>query len=218
MDSGGGLFADAFEAASMSLIDSSPGRSMRDAPVAVWIGLGGNLQEPERQVRAAIGELAALPETRLRAASRLYRTAPVGPPGQPDYVNAAASLETGLAPRALLAELHRIEMAHGRRRDGTRWGPRILDLDILIYGDARIEEPGLTIPHPEMARRAFVLVPLAEVAPHDLAVPGVGILAELLERCERDGVELLDDRAAGATTSQSATEHPGERRRNNRNG
>ena len=193
MDAGGGLFADAFEAAFMTLIDSFPGRSTLDAPVAVWIGLGSNLQEPERQVRAAIEELAALPESRLRAVSRLYRTAPVGPPGQPDYINAAARLETRLAPQALLAELHRIELAHGRRRDGTRWGPRILDLDILVYGEARIDEPGLTIPHPEMARRAFVLVPLADVAPPDLAVPGLGILAELLERCERDGVEPLGD-------------------------
>ncbi|MFB1487144.1 MULTISPECIES: 2-amino-4-hydroxy-6-hydroxymethyldihydropteridine diphosphokinase [unclassified Thiocapsa] len=202
----------------MSRIDSFPGRLTRDAPVAVWIGLGSNLQEPEQQVRAAIGELAVLPESRLRAASRLYRTAPVGPSGQPDYVNAAASLETGLAPRALLAELHRIELAHGRRRDGTRWGPRILDLDILIYGDVRIEEPGLTIPHPEMARRAFVLVPLADVAPPDLAVPGVGILAELLERCERDGVEPLGDRAAGASAlsiGSGATGHREERSKNN---
>ncbi|CRI65274.1 2-amino-4-hydroxy-6-hydroxymethyldihydropteridinepyrophosphokinase [Thiocapsa sp. KS1] len=177
----------------MTRIDPSPGRSTLGAPVAVWIGLGSNLQEPERQVSAAIGELATLPESRLLAASRLYRTAPVGPPGQPDYINAAARLETRLAPQALLAELHRIELAHGRRRDGTRWGPRILDLDILVYGDARIDEPGLTIPHQEMARRAFVLVPLADVAPPELAIPGLGILAELLERCERDGVEPLGD-------------------------
>jgi 2-amino-4-hydroxy-6-hydroxymethyldihydropteridine diphosphokinase len=189
-----------------------------DAPVAVWIGLGSNLQEPERQVRAAIGELAALPETRLRAASRLYRTAPVGPPGQPDYVNAAARLETRLAPRALLAELHRIELAHGRRRDGTRWGPRILDLDILIYGDEAHRRARPDDPHPEMARRAFVLVPLADVAPPDLAVPGVGILAELLERCERDGVEPLGDRAAGASVSSigsGATGHREGRSKNN---
>ncbi|QVL47039.1 MAG: 2-amino-4-hydroxy-6-hydroxymethyldihydropteridine diphosphokinase [Thiocapsa sp.] len=202
----------------MTLIDSSPGRLALGVPVAVWIGLGSNLQGPERQVRAALAELAALPESRLRAASRLYRTAPVGPPGQPDYINAAAHLETRLAPRALLAELHRIELAHGRRRDGTRWGPRILDLDILIYGDARIDEPGLTIPHPEMARRAFVLVPLADVAPPDLAVPGVGILAELLERCERDGVEPLGDQAAGVNLSaigSGATGHLKEPSKNN---
>jgi 2-amino-4-hydroxy-6-hydroxymethyldihydropteridine diphosphokinase len=170
-------------------------------------------------VETAIGELGELPESRLRAASRLYRTAPVGPPGQPDYINAAARLETRLAPQALLAELHRIELAHGRRRDGTRWGPRILDLDILVYGDERIDEPGLTIPHPEMARRAFVLVPLADVASPDLAVPGVGILAELLERCERDGVEPFEDRAASAPTSasgrSSAIEHCEERPKNN---
>ncbi|WP_296809853.1 2-amino-4-hydroxy-6-hydroxymethyldihydropteridine diphosphokinase [Thiocapsa sp.] len=203
----------------MTLTDSSPGWLTLDAPVAVWIGLGSNLQEPERQVRAAIGELAALPESHLQAASRLYRTAPVGPPGQPDYINAVACLETRLAPRALLAELHRIELAHGRRRDGTRWGPRILDLDILVYGDARFDEPGLTIPHPEMARRAFVLVPLADVAPPDLAVPGVGILAELLERCERDGVEPLGGQAAGVNLSaikSGATGYLEERSKNNR--
>jgi 2-amino-4-hydroxy-6-hydroxymethyldihydropteridine diphosphokinase len=177
----------------MTLIDACPGRLTLGVSANVWLGLGSNLQEPERQVKTAIDELDALPESRLRAASRLYRTAPVGPPGQPDYINAAARLETRLAPQALLAELHRIELAHGRRRDGTRWGPRILDLDILVYGDACIDEPGLTIPHPEMARRAFVLVPLAEVAPPDLAVPGAGILAELLERCERDGVEPLGE-------------------------
>lgn len=177
----------------MTLIDSSPGELALGVPVAVWIGLGSNLLEPERQVRTAIDELAALPASYLLAASRLYRTAPVGPPGQPDYINAAARLETGLTPQALLTELHRIELAHGRRRDGTRWGPRILDLDILVYSDARIDEPGLTIPHPEMARRAFVLVPLADVAPPDLMVPGVGILADLLERCERDGVEPSGD-------------------------
>jgi 2-amino-4-hydroxy-6-hydroxymethyldihydropteridine diphosphokinase len=187
----------------MTFIDSFSERSTLDTPVDVWVGLGSNLQEPARQVRAAIGELAALPESRLWAASRLYRTAPVGPPGQPDYINAAAHLETRLTPQALLTELHRIELVHGRRRDGTRWGPRILDLDILVYGDARIDEPGLTIPHPEMARRAFVLVPLADVAPPDLAVPGVGILAELLERCERGGVEPLGDSDPALAASRS---------------
>ncbi|EGV16712.1 2-amino-4-hydroxy-6-hydroxymethyldihydropteridine diphosphokinase [Thiocapsa marina] len=181
--------------------DLSSGRLTLGVPATVWIGLGSNLQEPERQVRAALGELAALPETCLRAASRLYRTAPVGPPGQPDYINAAARLKTRLAPQALLAELHRIELAHGRLRDGTRWGPRILDLDILVYGDARLDVPGLTIPHPEIARRAFVLVPLADVASPDLAIPGVGILAELLGRCGRDGVEPLVDQAASVDLS-----------------
>ncbi|UHD18336.1 2-amino-4-hydroxy-6-hydroxymethyldihydropteridine diphosphokinase [Thiocapsa bogorovii] len=189
----------------MTLIDPSSRRLTHGAPVAVWIGLGSNLQEPERQIESAIGELAALPETRLRAASRLYRTAPVGPLGQPDYINAAVRLETRLAPQALLAELHRIELAHGRRRDGTRWGPRILDLDILVYGDLSLDEPGLTIPHPEMARRAFVLVPLADIAPPDLAVPGVGILVELLERCARDGVKPLGDSDPEGKPSRSGS-------------
>jgi 2-amino-4-hydroxy-6-hydroxymethyldihydropteridine diphosphokinase len=170
----------------MTLSHSSP-----DRPVTAFIGLGSNLLDPGQQVTEAIAELSRIPETALVARSRLYRTAPVGPPGQPDYVNAVVCLETRLGPNALLAALHRIEVAHGRRRDGTRWGPRILDLDILLYGDAQIDEPGLTIPHPEMARRAFVLVPLADVAPPDLAVPGAGILAEMLDRCGREGVEPM---------------------------
>jgi 2-amino-4-hydroxy-6-hydroxymethyldihydropteridine diphosphokinase len=170
----------------MTLSDSLLGR-----PVAAFIGLGSNLLDPVQQVAEAIRELARVPASTLLARSRLYRTAPVGPPGQPDYVNAVVCLETRLAPEALLTELHRIELAHGRHRDGTRWGPRILDLDILLYGDARIDAPGLTIPHPEMARRAFVLVPLADVAPPGLRVPGVGLFVELLHTCGRDGVEPL---------------------------
>ncbi|WP_242467657.1 2-amino-4-hydroxy-6-hydroxymethyldihydropteridine diphosphokinase [Thiocapsa imhoffii] len=161
-------------------------------PVETFIGLGSNLQEPVRQVREAIRTLAMLPHVALLARSRLYRTAPVGPPGQPDYVNAVVRLRTDLAPVALLRALHGIEIAQGRHRDGTRWGPRVLDLDILIYGDQRIAVPGLRIPHPEMAKRAFVLVPLADVAAPDLLVPGMGVLADLLESCDRSGVAVLD--------------------------
>jgi 2-amino-4-hydroxy-6-hydroxymethyldihydropteridine diphosphokinase len=156
--------------------------------VVTYIGLGSNLADPAAQVRQAMADLAGLPETELLARSALYRTAPVGPANQPDYVNAVVRLETRLSPRGLLEALQAIERAHGRQRDGSRWGPRTLDLDILLYGDECLAEPGLQIPHPEMGNRAFVLVPLADVAPRGLRVPGVGPLADLIERCPREGV------------------------------
>ncbi len=162
--------------------------AFRPTAVVAYIGLGSNLADPAAQVRQAMTDLAGLPETELFARSALYRTAPVGPADQPDYVNAVVSLKTRLSPRGLLEALQAIERAHGRRRDSTRWGPRTLDLDILLYGDERLSEPGLQIPHPELGRRAFVLVPLADVAPVALRVPGVGTLADLLERCPRQGV------------------------------
>ncbi len=168
-----------------------PTEHSRPPAVITYVALGSNLSDPVQQVRTALTELAGLPDSRLVAASRLYRTAPVGPPGQADYVNAVACLETRLEPCQLLLELHAIELAHGRRRDGTRWGPRTLDLDILLYGEALIDEPGLRIPHPEMSVRAFVLIPLAEVAPPDLVLPGGRHLAELLGQCGREGIELL---------------------------
>lgn len=172
----------------------------------VYVGLGANLADPERQVRTALDDLGGLPETALVASSPLYRTAPVGPPDQPDYVNAVARLCTGLAPRALLGALQGIERAHGRERDGTRWGPRPLDLDILLYGDLRLDEPGLCIPHPELGRRAFVLVPLADVAPAGLAVPGAGRLGDLLAGCARDGIARLGFPASpGSAGSGPAT-------------
>jgi 2-amino-4-hydroxy-6-hydroxymethyldihydropteridine diphosphokinase len=159
--------------------------------VVAYIGIGSNLADPVAQVRGAIIELAGLPETSLIASSALYQTAPVGPADQPDFVNAVVGLETRLGPRALLEALQGIERGHGRIRDGARWGPRTLDLDILLYGDLSLDEPGLQIPHPEMGRRAFVLVPLADVAPGGLRVPGAGTLADLLERCPAQGVRPM---------------------------
>jgi len=162
--------------------------AVRATPVVAYVGLGSNLSDPAAQVRQAMAELNGLPESELLARSPLYRTAPVGPADQPDYVNAVVSLKTRLSPRGLLEALQAIERAHGRQRDGTRWGPRTLDLDILLYGDERLSEPGLQIPHPEMGGRAFVLVPLADVAPSGLRVPGLGTLADLIERCPREGI------------------------------
>ncbi|HSN00212.1 MAG TPA: 2-amino-4-hydroxy-6-hydroxymethyldihydropteridine diphosphokinase [Rudaea sp.] len=155
----------------------------------VYIGLGSNLADPQAQVEAGVRALARLPKTRLVARSRLYRSAPWGRTDQPAFVNAAAVLETDLAPRELLDALLALERAGGRERDGTRWGPRVLDLDILLFGERHIDEPGLHVPHRHLHERAFVLVPLADIAPR-LAIPGHGGIADLLARidvstCER---------------------------------
>jgi 2-amino-4-hydroxy-6-hydroxymethyldihydropteridine diphosphokinase len=117
----------------------------------------------------------------------------VGPSGQPDYINAVVRLDTRLSPQTLLEGLQAVERKHGRRRDGARWGPRTLDLDILLYGSECLDKPGLRIPHPELARRAFVLAPLADVAPSELCIPELGTLVELLQRCHLEGVTRLRD-------------------------
>ena len=141
----------------------------------VCIGLGSNLEDPVRQVCSALAELAGLPRSQLLLQSSLYRSPPMGPAGQPDYVNAAALIETALEPLELLDALQAIEAAHGRLR-GLRWGPRTLDLDLLVYADLRLRHPRLVLPHPGIGQRAFVLVPLAEIAP-DLVIPGTGSVA-----------------------------------------
>jgi 2-amino-4-hydroxy-6-hydroxymethyldihydropteridine diphosphokinase len=148
-----------------------------------YIGIGSNLDNPESQVRAALDALAHLPRSTFQRASRLFRTAPWGKPDQPAFVNAAAAVSTQLSPRELLDALLAIERARGRERDGTRWGPRLIDLDILLYGDARIDETGLHVPHPHLAERAFALLPLADLDP-DLEVPGQGRVGALLERVD----------------------------------
>ena len=150
---------------------------------AAYIGIGSNLGDPEQQVRAAIDALRRLPRSTFVGASRLYRSAPWGNAEQPAFVNAAAAISTELAPRELLDALLAIERAHGRVRDGERWGPRVIDLDILVYGDARIDEPGLHVPHRHLAERAFVLLPLADLDP-DLEIPGQGRVRALAERVD----------------------------------
>ena len=147
----------------------------------VYIGLGSNLADPHAQMRAGLRALAALPGSHLLKQSRLYDTAPWGRTDQPAFVNAVAQLETTLTPHALLDALLALERVAGRERDGTRWGPRVLDLDVLVYGDAILDTPGLRIPHPHLHERSFVLVPLAEIAPH-LFVPGLGDVQRLLAR------------------------------------
>lgn len=153
------------------------------------IALGANIGEPLRQIEAGFSALAALPRTRLLARSSLYRSAPVGYADQPDFINAVAMIETALDPHALLAALLAIERAQGRVRDFPN-APRTLDLDIVLYGDLVLHEPGLTIPHARMLERAFVMVPLAEIAP-DARVPGQGRVSELAARLDAGGVAQL---------------------------
>jgi 2-amino-4-hydroxy-6-hydroxymethyldihydropteridine diphosphokinase len=157
----------------------------------VYIGLGSNLADPRAQVERALHALAGLPRTRLLRRSRLYRSAPWGRVDQPEFVNAVAALETDLAPRELLDALLAIERDAGRERDATRWGPRVLDLDILSYGERVIDEPGLHLPHPHLHERAFVLMPLAEVAP-EFIVAGRGDVAALLRQIDTSGCTPLE--------------------------
>ncbi|WNN45158.1 MULTISPECIES: 2-amino-4-hydroxy-6-hydroxymethyldihydropteridine diphosphokinase [Winslowiella] len=130
----------------------------------VYIALGSNLADPLHQVQNALDALAAIPESQLIATSSLYRTPPYGPADQPDYLNAVIALETTLAPEALLDHTQRIELEQGRVRKEQRWGPRTLDLDILLFGDLTIHSERLTVPHYDMKNRAFMLLPLAEIA------------------------------------------------------
>ena len=162
----------------------------RAAAVEAFVGLGANLENPLQQVRRAISELGAIEHTRMLAASFLYRSVPVGYADQPDFINAVAKLQTALSPRELLDALHVIENRHGRRRS-IRNAPRTLDLDLLLYGILVVDEDGLTLPHPRMHERAFVLLPLAEIAPEAL-LPGRASVLQLLAQVDRSGVEKLD--------------------------
>jgi 2-amino-4-hydroxy-6-hydroxymethyldihydropteridine diphosphokinase len=156
-----------------------------------YVGLGSNLAEPRVQIVRAVRALDALAETRLVGVSRLYQSPPWGLSAQPDFVNAAVCLESALAPRALLAALLAIERDAGRERVGPRYGPRVIDLDLLIYGDCVIDEPGLRVPHPRLHERAFVLLPLADIAP-DLEVPGRGPVRNLLAAIDASACRVLE--------------------------
>ncbi|TDK28481.1 2-amino-4-hydroxy-6-hydroxymethyldihydropteridine diphosphokinase [Luteimonas aestuarii] len=162
-------------------------------PVVACIGLGGNLGDAAAAVASAARSLDGLPHTRLLQVSRLYRTPAWGVTAQPDFINAVAAVETSLAPRALLDGLLALERDHGRTRaaDGSdRWGPRTLDLDILLYGDAVVDAPGLTIPHPRLSQRAFALLPLLEILP-GARIPGVGDARAALAALETTAIEAL---------------------------
>ncbi len=151
--------------------------------IDTYIALGSNLADPLEQLQRAVDALARLPHSHLARLSAVYRSAAVGPGSQPDYLNAVARIQTELAPIALLDALQAVEQAQGRERS-VRWGPRTLDLDILLYGGQRISEPRLSVPHPRMMERAFVLYPLADVAEANLLLPHGEDLAKLVAACE----------------------------------
>ncbi len=164
---------------------------LADVPVIAHVGLGGNVGDVPATLLAALAEIDDLPATRVIARSRFYRTAPVGGIAQDDFVNAVARIETRLPASSLLEGLFAIERAHGRdRRREQRWGPRTLDLDLLLLGDQCIAAEGLTVPHPRIAERAFVLVPLVEVSP-DVVIPGLGRARDALAVIGTSGCEAL---------------------------
>lgn len=159
----------------------------------VFVALGSNLDHPVMHVQRALRDIDELPETALAQVSTLVETNPVGGREQPQFVNAVARIETLLSPHDFLARLHAIEAQHGRHRNSIaeeKNGPRTLDLDILMFNDAQINERGLTVPHPRMHERAFVLVPLVEIAP-EVKIPGKGVAKELLAMLDTAGVRPL---------------------------
>ncbi len=162
-----------------------------DDPVRAWVGVGGNVGDVETTLVEALWAVDALPMTSIRRQSAFYRTPAWGKTDQPDFLNAAIELQTRLAPKVLLDALLEIERRFGRdRAAGERWGPRVLDLDLLLVGDAPHQEPGLDLPHPRLHERAFVLVPLAEIAA-DLVIPGRGRVADLLAAVDATGIEAI---------------------------
>jgi len=159
--------------------------------IPAYVGLGSNLHGPARQIEIAFKLLGDIRSTRLIKRSSLHRSAPFGGVEQPDFVNAAASLLTQLTAQDFLLELQRIENERGRDRGEVRWGPRVLDLDLLVYSNQTIDEPGLSVPHPGIGERNFVLLPLREIAP-ELSIPGLGRLSKL----DADSIEPRISRIA----------------------
>ena len=158
-----------------------------------WLGLGSNLQQPVAQLDDALRRLASHAEIALLKVSHFYRTPPWGDERQDEFINAVALVETGLDPVALLRVLQSIENDMGRQRGGRRWGPRIIDIDLLLYGDTSLRSPQLELPHPRMHERAFVMVPLCELDP-TVDIPGHGAAGDLLPALDRTGISRLDDR------------------------
>jgi 2-amino-4-hydroxy-6-hydroxymethyldihydropteridine diphosphokinase len=155
-----------------------------------YIGIGSNLDDPRRQVLEAFDELDQLPHSRVVKRSSLYRSAPVGYTAQPDFINAVAQVETALPAERLLAELQQIEARHGRARSFAN-APRTLDLDLLMVGSAQLSSTGLTLPHPRMHERAFVLKPLLEISP-DAEIPGRGPAQPFLHACSAQDAQRID--------------------------
>lgn len=163
----------------------------RQDPVLACIGIGSNMQNPQQQVVTAINLLDELPGCRVVRRSSLYRSAPYGGIEQADFINAVAVMETAVPPAILLSCCKELERGRGRDPDGERWGPRPLDLDILVYGDACIDTDDLKIPHPGIADRNFVLLPLQEIAA-DLVIPGLGPVADLPVTNSSPRITMID--------------------------
>lgn len=157
-----------------------------------YVGIGSNLDEPAVQVRGALTALAGMTQTRLLRQSSLFGSRPLGPAAQPDFVNAVAGLLTLLPAGAFFSALRALESALGRKPPRVRWGPRRIDLDLLVFGALRLDSAELTLPHPGIVQRNFVLYPLLEVAP-ELDVPGAGRVAELVARVDSTGIRRLKD-------------------------
>ena len=172
----------------------------QSVPVTAYISLGSNLEQPVNQILTALEEIADIPSTRLTAASRLYRSAPVGPGDQDDYINAVVQVQTTLEPLQLLDAIQAIELNHGRERI-VRWGARTLDLDLLLYGNEIIENEHLIVPHKEMHWRNFVLCPLADIAPQ-LTLPTGQSLQKLLQTVGEDGLSAFADIAVPERTGE----------------
>ncbi len=168
------------------------------APSTVFVGLGSNLEQPVRQLQRALGELAAIPGTALLKTSSFYETAPVGILDQPMFINAVAMLRSSLSPHEFLRHLLTIEAGHARVRKEKN-GPRTLDLDVLIFDDLQVDDAQLVTPHPRMHERAFVLVPLLEIAPQ-AKIPGKGPAREWLARIGSGGVRRVTDNAEQSQT------------------
>ncbi|HET9694855.1 MAG TPA: 2-amino-4-hydroxy-6-hydroxymethyldihydropteridine diphosphokinase [Steroidobacteraceae bacterium] len=174
---------------------TQPPGAARAAPTGRWVpayvALGSNLDDPRRQVDRAFDALAELPDTRLVLQSHRYRSRPLGPVAQPDFVNAVAGMLTRLDAPALLQELKSLESRLGRAAPVVRWGPRLIDLDLLVHGTTCVQQESIHVPHPGIAERAFVIAPLCDVSP-SLEVPGVGRVSALLRRLDTGGLERID--------------------------
>ena len=180
----------------MNLPQTAPEIVQERTPALAFVGLGGNVGDSAGTLRAAVHRLMTVPRSRLVSASRFYRTPAWGQQNQADFINAVVAIETALPPRVLLDELLNIERDFGRERavDGSgRWGPRVLDLDILLYGGREIDEPGLRVPHPYLHERAFALVPLLDLV-SDIDIPGRGSARRALMQVDGAGIESLVER------------------------
>jgi 2-amino-4-hydroxy-6-hydroxymethyldihydropteridine diphosphokinase len=157
----------------------------------VYIGLGSNLDDPEMQVKSALEHVKGIPQTQLTLTASLYGSCPMGPKSQPDYINTVIMINTDLLPQVLLSHLQKIELDQGRIRKSERWGPRVIDLDILLFDDIELNSETLTIPHYGMRQREFVLYPLYEIAPA-LVFPDGTPLTTLVKACPRNGLNKLN--------------------------